>query len=267
MPHRVSGRPLSKLVSAAFLLLLPPGQGSAQDCDGGRLRVAVDVGHSRPVSGATSAMGHAEYDFNRRFADELVAASKASKALDLFLIDTTGRALSLGERPRRAADGKADVMLSIHHDSVNDKYIKHWTYEGRRQEYSDDFSGYSLFIGPQNRYSPDSLSLAQAIGRHLVGAGLKPTLHHAEKIRGENRKLLAADLGVYEAPFAVLRLATIPAVLFEVGIIVNRQDEAKLLDARYRAGIQAQVVAALGDYCATRTRAPERAAEPGPQGR
>ena len=46
-------------------------------------RVAIDIGHSPALPGATSASGRTEYEFNKRFAEELVAEGKARKSLAL----------------------------------------------------------------------------------------------------------------------------------------------------------------------------------------
>ena len=52
-------------------------------------------------------------------------------------------------------------------------------------------------------------------------------LHHAEKIAGENRELLDAKLGIYRFDdLVVLAKTKIPAVLLEVGVIVDADDEA-----------------------------------------
>ena len=233
---------------AAVLLL--PANASAQPCVAGKLRVAVDIGHSKTRPGATSATGKAEHDFNTRFAEELVALSQGWPDLELFLL--TGAKLSLAERPRQAAERGAGLFLSIHHDSVSPKYIQHWEHAGRGRAYSDAFKGYSLFVSEDGAHASASIAAASMIAKGLRQSGFTPTLHHAELIPGEGRKLLDRELGVYAAPFAVLRLATMPAVLFEVGVIVNREEERALEDAKVRGRMQLQLLGALRAFCAPR---------------
>lgn len=62
-----------------------------------------------------------------------------------------------------------------------------------------------------------------------MAAGEKPSLYHAEPIAGENRPLLDRRLGVHRFDgLAVLKTATMPAVLVEAGVIVNPDDEARV---------------------------------------
>ncbi|NJO34734.1 MAG: N-acetylmuramoyl-L-alanine amidase, partial [Rhodospirillales bacterium] len=160
----------------------------------------------------------------------------------------SGKRLGLQDRPHQAAQRRADVFLSIHHDSVQKKYRRHWEHEGRWLEYSDVFKGYSLFVWERSAYLKDSIAIATLIGSNLKRAGFSATMHHAEPIEGENRALLNRELGIYAAPFAVLRHATMPALLFEVGIIVNRSEEKALEDPKVRAEIQLQLLSALREF-------------------
>jgi len=226
------------------------------------LRVALDIGHSKTRFGAVSARGGREYDFNRRFALELFTLAKQRPSLDVFIINLPGSKIALRERTRIAANAKADLFLSIHHDSVNAKYIRKWEFNEKEQIYSDAFRGHSMFVSRLNSEFQASLSAATAIGRRMAALSLKPTLHHAEPIKGENRELLSQELGIYNAPFAVLRHAISPSVLFEVGVIVHREEEALLNERTYRAKIQKALLDALEDYQENQTGNSPKAKQP-----
>lgn len=243
-------------VGALFVFLTDKANGGAPDgiqCYVRTLRVAVDIGHTPHHYGATSARGKTEYEFNSRFAQELVARARDEDGLDLFLLDPEARRTGLSQRPMHAKELDAHVFLSIHHDHVNSRYLKSWKFHGKHLKYADVFRGYSLFVSEQNADANSSLALAQAVGRSLAARGLTPTLHHAEKIPGESRLLIDEKLGIYEAPFAVLRLNTLPAVLFEVGVIAHRAEELALEDSRYRTMIQDALIAGLKVYCSSAT--------------
>ena len=57
---------------------------------------------------------------------------------------TEGKARpSLIQRVATANGMKADLFLSIHHDSVPDKFMENWEFEGKKSKFSDRFSGWS----------------------------------------------------------------------------------------------------------------------------
>jgi N-acetylmuramoyl-L-alanine amidase len=237
------------------LLLLTAGEALAKGTCPRAILVAVDAGHHAAAPGATSARGKTEYAFNRRFARELVVASHDWPGLHLELIATPqGKGRGLAERAEFAAREGADVLLSIHHDAANEKYLRRWTHGGVARDYADDFSGYSLFVSRDGRRFPASLALARLIGETLRAKGQTPTLHHAEKLPNESRELLEPKLGIYEAPFVILASSKVPAVLFEAGVILNRDEELRLEDPVHRALLQEALLEALDAWCVSRPR-------------
>lgn len=197
--------------------------------------VAVDVGHSHKRPGATSARGVPEYRFNLELARLVVSQLRAAGLVRAFLMDEAGTDVPPAGRAALANRKKADILLSIHHDSVQPHYLAAWLFDGRQRKYCDRFSGYSLFFSAKNPASDASIALGQAIGESLRDAGFTPTAHHAEPIPGENRELVDPERGLYRYDgLAVLYRATMPAVLVEAGVIVNRDEELALTDPARR---------------------------------
>jgi N-acetylmuramoyl-L-alanine amidase len=192
-------------------------------------RIALDVGHSIKNPGADSARGVGEYYFNRAIAAALFRSLKKSGEVEVFIINPQGTSISLAERTRQAANKRATLFLSIHHDSVQRRYVNEWEVNGKTHLYSDHFRGFSVFVSRKNRKFPQSLRFARLLGEAMVARGFSPTLHHAEKIPGEGRNLVDRGLGLYEFDdLVVLKTAAMPAVLLECGVIVNRDEEASL---------------------------------------
>jgi len=219
-------------------------------CEPSNFVVAVDVGHTRNSPGATSARGVSEFEFNRVLANELVAMLRADDFTKTFLINDDGEIGSLTERTRHALAGHTNLFLSIHHDSVQPHYLETWTFNGRRALYSDRFSGYSLFVSAKNPQFDQSRLAAVEIGKAFRARGLVPTLHHAEPIHGENRLLLDPTLGIYRFDdLVVLKRASMPAVLIEAGVIVNRDEELALAEPSRQQLIATAIAAAVRIYC------------------
>lgn len=198
------------------------------------LRVALDVGHSRLAPGAMSARGRGEFLFNSASARVFAGVLEHAGA-KVILINGDGAITGLADRALLAEKEKADCFISVHHDSVNDKYLRTWVHEGVSRSYADNFRGYSVFASSKNVKAERSRAMALAVGTALFDSGLQPTLHHNEPIKGENRPLLDAQTGVYEfTDLVVLKSATMPAILLECGVIIHREEELLVQDPAYQ---------------------------------
>ena len=202
--------------------------------------VAVDVGHYYAKPGVISARGIPEFDYNLRLAREVAEALRSAGHRTL-LIGDDGLAENLGSRAPRAAG--MDLFISIHHDSVQPRFLASWASGGETFYYSDEFSGFSLFVSRLNSRTEASLKCASAIGAALRKAGFTPSRYHADPIVGENRPFADETNGVhYFDNLAVLKTASIPALLFEAGVIVNRDEELRMRDPAVRRKIADAIV-------------------------
>jgi N-acetylmuramoyl-L-alanine amidase len=209
--------------------------------------IALDVGHYLAAPGATSARGVIEFNFNRALALAIDARLK-SAGYRTELIGADGLAAELAGRPRRARDVGATLFLSIHHDSARERYLRDWDYDGQPRRYVDQrFQGYSLFVSRQNPQWRQALECASTLGANLRAAGFKPSRYHADPVLGESREFADETNGVHFFDnLAVLRNSTnMPALLFEAGVILNREEEARLSEEATRARIADAVAEAM----------------------
>jgi len=212
--------------------------------------IYLDIGHTAERYGATSARGKKEYDYNKRFTIELSDKLISTVHFSTEIISGKDKDLSLNQRAKKIRSLRSGIFLSLHHDSVQPRYLSEWSYNGQKHHYSDKFAGFSVFASGRSPAFLKSVVLGQNIGQALVKAGFSPTLHHAEKITGENRPLLNEDIGLYRYDgLAVLKSTRIPAILVEVGVIANRAEEEKLGDPAHRAKIQDAILLGLKQFC------------------
>jgi N-acetylmuramoyl-L-alanine amidase len=210
-----------------------------------RCRVAVDAGHTRDRPGATSAAGRPEWGFNRRLAGELVDALP-----DAFLVDPADEGLPLRDRPAVARDRGADLLVSIHHDSVQPHYLQTEAVDGAERRSSTRFRGHSLFVSALGTEPTASERLGRAVGAALVAAGFVPTKHHAEPIEGENRPWVDEDIGLHRYDgLAVLRASELPSLLIEAGVLVHPGEEADLERPDYRRRLVDAIGAGTAAFC------------------
>jgi N-acetylmuramoyl-L-alanine amidase len=212
-------------------------------CTQEKLKIAIDIGHSPNRPGAISARGISEYTFNKKIAELLFQNLLQRGFKNTFILNEQNPEMTLNSRARTLNQKSADLLVSIHHDSVQPHYLNQWEIDGENHHFSDRFKGFSIFFSGKNPKAEQSLQLAKAIGSELLQLQLKPTLHHAENIVGENRPLIDSERGVYRFDNLILLKNTkMPAVLVECGIIVNREEEQLLSKEEH----QKKLAAALG---------------------
>jgi N-acetylmuramoyl-L-alanine amidase len=225
-------------------------------CNHAAFRIVVDVGHTAEAPGALSARGVPEYDFNLRLAKEIEEKLIEHGFAKAILLITEGPARrGLTQRVARANALKADLLVSIHHDSVPQVFKEEWEHEGQKNSYCDKFKGHSIFVSHENRKRAASYAFGSLLGRSLKANGLHYTPHYSESFMGKwRRDLVDAEAGVYRYDaLIVLRTTRMPAVLLEAGSIVNRDEELLLASADHRRLIAASVVSAVDKFCASRS--------------
>ncbi len=186
--------------------------------------MAVDVGHFNGEPGVISASGIPEFEFNLKLALETKKELEA-RGLAVRMIGDKGNLVFLNHRTRAAAG--ADLFVSIHHDSMREQVLT---------TKRDELAGFSLFVSRHNPRLEKSLACASAIGAELRAAGFTPSRYHADPVIGENRPFADERNGVhFYDNLGVGKTASMPSVLVEAGVIVNRQEEKRMLDPQVRA--------------------------------
>ena len=225
---------------------------SAASCEPAKFRIVVDVGHTRESDGAMSARNVPEFDFNLKLARRVVEKLKADGFAETKLLVTDGKARpSLIRRVASANNMHPNLFLSIHHDSVPDKMLEDWEFEGKKMHFSDRFSGHSLFVSKSNADFSTSLKVAQLIGKELKAKGLHYATQYTMPIMGKYRhELLDKDVGVYRYDHLVVLMRTnMPAVLLEAGSIINRDEEVQMASQERQDLIINSVAAGLKNFC------------------
>ena len=195
-----------------------------------------------------------EYTYNLKLARQIqgILVKAGFSGATLITVQGIGKSQLL-MRSARANALDVNLLLSIHHDDVQDSYHAKWTYKGVSRVFSDRFSGHSLFISRQNPQFEASLAFAKLLGAGLIARGMRYSSHHSEPIPGEARQLIDDQAGVYlYDQLVVLKSAKSPAVLLEAGVIVNRAEELVLGSVERRREIAAAVLDAVNQFCAER---------------
>lgn len=205
--------------------------------------IAIDIGHSTKDPGAISAYGNTEYSYNKVMANAITDKLR-NNGNKVRVINPSGNRIELQQRTKLASG--ADLFVSIHHDSVQQYDLKYWDYKGERQHYNDKEKGFGIFVSTQNPHFEKSLSCAQLVSTNLIQAGFTPNYYHNKHPRSNPRELFSENAPIYRYDnLAVLRTASMPAILIEVGVIVNRNEALWIAQADVRQAFSQAVANAL----------------------
>jgi N-acetylmuramoyl-L-alanine amidase len=224
-------------------------------CDPQKFRIVIDVGHTAESEGAISARHVAEFVFNLRMAKRIEQQLKADGFAGTRLLVTEGKARrSLVTRVNAANNLAPNLFLSIHHDSVPDKFLEDWEFEGKKRHFSDRFSGYSVFVSRANGDFATSLVFAELVAKEMKAQGLTYAKQYSQPIMGRyQHPLLNKETGVYRYDeLIVLRKTKMAAALLESGSIINRDEELKMDSERHRSIVSHGVATAVQEFCDSR---------------
>ncbi|MDL2231648.1 N-acetylmuramoyl-L-alanine amidase [Porphyromonadaceae bacterium OttesenSCG-928-L07] len=226
----------------------------AGQSDLGKIKcVCIDPGHGGKDPGAVGVKNH-EKDIVLKVSLRLGQLIK-EQCPDVKVVYTRDRDVSvdLKQRGKMANKYKADLFISVHANSVDDKAVRgietyvlgtNQSADGLRVamkensviKYEDDYSlkydgfdpskaeSYIIFSMMQNMYLEHSLDLAGAVQQGLISA--------------TKRK----DRGVRQAGYLVLKDVSMPAVLVELPFISNPEEE-KYLASQTGQEVMAQAIA------------------------
>jgi N-acetylmuramoyl-L-alanine amidase len=178
--------------------------------------IALEAGHGGENTGAGGVSGSKEKDINRMAVDELARQlrAKGARVVEVRPGDTSPRLI---DRARHAIESSATLFIAVHANSAD---------QGR---------GY-LRVGGTSTYYKHSFSrdLADAVQTRLL------------EMTGLD------DFGnVGNFNYLPIRENTwMPAILVEQAFMSNPEDEAKMLDPKFRATMMKAVVQGVEDWLA-----------------
>ncbi|WP_331610461.1 N-acetylmuramoyl-L-alanine amidase [Povalibacter sp.] len=200
--------------------------------------VAIDAGHGGDDPGAMGRGGAREKDVTLAIARRLKDRIDREPGMRAILTRDGDYFLAHRVRIKRARDQQADMFISVHADSYNDRSVvgssvytlsargasdeaARWLAE--RENASDLIGGVSL---------DDKNDVLKSVLLDLSqGASMSASLVAANKVMNELDSIgNVTRRGVKQAGFLVLKSPDIPSMLVETAFISNPSEEARLKD-------------------------------------
>ena len=226
---------------------------------GHRFTVVIDPGHGGVDGGAEGLNGTIEKNVTLAFATELRDKLAATGNYNVFMTRDTDEFLRLDDRVRIARQHEADLLISIHADTISVKGIRGATVYtvsdkasdpqaqalADRENLSDQFAG--MEIKDDNKEVTDIL--IDLIRRETHSF----SMNFAHTLVGQ----LSTSVGLINNPqrsagFRVLKAPDVPSVLVELGYLSNAKDEAQLLDADWRGKAAQSITNAVALFAAAK---------------
>jgi len=194
------------------LSLRHPPQIPAKKGDLSGVKILIDPGHGGTESGAVGPTGYPEKEINLLISLKLAEQLRA-KGANVHLTRTTDEFVSLGDRVAQIEQVKPAIALSIHYNALPDSGDPNTK------------QGISAFW-----FQPQSQSLANFLQQSLV------------------QKLKRPDDGVYFNSLALVRPAIAPAVLLELGYMINPQEFEWITDPQAQTALVKALAESVTDW-------------------
>ncbi len=211
--------------------------------------LVIDAGHGGRDPGSLSPSGTRESDVTLEAARELRRQLEATGRYEVYLTRDRDTYPSWEERVGVMVEQRADLFLSIHADSSQDRsvngtavYTLNDRAEDRARQRAHQGAGPTDQVDVNNilvelelrEKRNQSTAFAEVLLEHLATAG--PLLQNPHR----------------QANLFVLLDPRVPAVLLEMGFMTNRNDEANLTSAAARRRQMAAVLRGIDAYFAQR---------------
>ena len=218
--------------------------------------IAIDAGHGGIDAGAVGTTSKTpEKDITLAFAKTLLDRLKQEKGVEAFLVRDSDVFLSLSQRVAIARQRSANILVSIHADTLRQANIRGATVYtisdkasdrmaedlAKRENLSDQVAGVAAPSEPTEvtdilldltRRETQAFSIAAANAVVESFEGQVPLINNPHRYAG----------------FQVLRAHDVPSILLELGFLSNKEDEALLLDAEWRDKVADLLAKAIQRY-------------------
>lgn len=191
----------------------------AQEVPKRLVNISVDGSFDRSGVSATG-----EYIFNYNRKESLILANELKEnKISSNLIAFNGN--EDGETTRVISNNgtNADLLVSVSFGSLAKEELKYWDYSGQKLKYSDDQSGYSIFINANKGNVKPSVMCAREISKVLQQVGFEPNWKNNKRY-----KLIFEDLPIYHTENSILlNKINNPGMIIEPGNLSNRKESQR----------------------------------------
>lgn len=229
----------------------------------GTFAIVIDPGHGGIDGGAVGTKtGILEKDLVLQISRMIGDAVAKAGDFEVSYTRTEDVFVSLRERQAFARRQRADLMISVHADSLRQSFVRGATVYTLARKATDALSrtlaeSENLADVVAGLAAPDSQSEVTDILADLTMRETTRFSRHFSSLLVSNMKprIQMIKNPRRAASFAVLKNAEVPGVLVELGYLSNEEDEALLTDEFWQRTVAAAVATSVSEFFAGRRAA------------
>jgi len=226
-----------------------------------KIIVFIDPGHGGKDPGAIGALGTLEKDLTLKASLLIAKVLNKNRQINALLSRKGDYFIPLRKRIELAKKNKADIFISIHADSSENKKASGISVFSLSDVASDKEA---QRLAKKENEVDKILGLEESIKDPLIYGSLIKMFQReamndssilAKNIISNLKKTkLALNRGHRFAGFAVLKSYDIPSVLIEIGFLSNKQEEKNMLNNRYMKNLSQGLANAIENYLTDKSR-------------
>ncbi|MEM9279325.1 MAG: N-acetylmuramoyl-L-alanine amidase [Pseudomonadota bacterium] len=225
----------------------------------GRFTVVLDPGHGGIDGGATGRNGLKEKDIVLQVARKLAKAIEKAGPYDVLMTREEDTFVSLRHRLEFSRRSKADLFISVHADSLRQRYVRGATVYTLSKRASDRLSA-ELAASENSVDLLAGLPVDQDV-EEVTDILADLTAQETKKFSRTFSNFLVTNLKdetflnknpQRSAAFAVLKAPDVPSVLLELGYLSNAQDENLMQQAEWQNDVTNAVSRAVDGFFSLR---------------
>lgn len=227
----------------------------------GRFTIVIDPGHGGIDGGAVGKNGAQEKDIVFSFAQVLRDKLLAAGPFDVLMTREEDKFMSLRDRLEFSRRSKADLFISIHADSLRQKFVRGSTIYTLSKKASDQLSA-KLAETENSADLVGGLAVeeeVEAVADILVDLTTSETKRFSRRFSSILVKNLGSEIRLIKNPqrsaaFGVLKAPEVPSVLLELGYLSNIEDERLLQTPEFQANAGQAIAKSVFDFFKPRMR-------------
>ncbi|WP_279479535.1 N-acetylmuramoyl-L-alanine amidase [Aureimonas sp. SK2] len=222
--------------------------------------VVLDPGHGGIDNGATGEKGTEEKTVNLAFGIALRDALAEYPEVKVLMTREDDTFIPLNERAAIARRAGANLMLSLHADSIRYRDLRGATVytlsekasDSLSREIADSENSSDRFAGPEwDQDAPEIHDiLVDLVRRETEGLSEHFALRLVTDLRNGQIRLI--NNPKRSAGFRVLRAPDVPSILLEMGYLSNPDDEKDLTSERWQKRLAGILAHSIADFAKSR---------------